>query len=78
MHMIKQEERGISGGHIPGQGTTGNRRLLREGELASLRDDPSNWLSNTKWSALKPYPNTKNGLNRFYLYTCAYAQTRKK
>lgn len=28
--------------------------LLEEGELSSPRDDP-NWLSKTKWSALKPY-----------------------
>lgn len=35
--------------------TTGNYRMLREGEIVLSREKHTSWFSNTKWSALKTY-----------------------
>lgn len=63
---------------------------LREGELASPRDDPPNQMSNTEWLALKHIH--KNRLRRLYssiclcihilvyvyVYTCVHVHTHIK
>lgn len=48
----------MEGGNLTGhhrQRTTGQPKMLRMEEVAFPRDEPSNWLPNTKRSALKSY-----------------------
>lgn len=54
------------------QRTTGTRRLLRKREIASPRDEPPKYLSNTKWSALETtLTATVSGFSwLFYVFIC--------
>lgn len=54
---------------------------LREGELASSRDEIPNWLSSAKWSPRNHiHTNNKYGLCRFYLYIylCVHTHTHRE
>lgn len=46
---------------------TGNSDIPRMGETVFSRDEHTNWLPNTRWSALKTYTGvTLNMLSRLY------------
>lgn len=59
------------------QGTTGNWWLPRAEEWATPRDEPSNWLPNTNWSALRPYTHNKQEWTQqvMFIILCVYTQT---
>lgn len=64
MLMCKGESpQGLS----PKQRNTGNCGILRAGETIFLRKEHNNWLSHTKWSALKTY--THPSMYVVYIYT---------
>ena len=58
----------------PTQLATGNGEKPRARKAVLTREDHTNWLSSTKWSALKIYIQViVYGLNRFYLGAYIYA-----
>lgn len=54
----------------PPKKTATKWHLVRE--INFFRDEPHNWLFNTKSFSLKPYTNSKNWLRRLYVCICAY------
>lgn len=46
------------------------RQLLKEGELASLMDEPPNWLMQNDQPRKTVYTNNKNRFSRLDLYIC--------
>lgn len=50
------------------QRTTGKKGMLLAGKIVFYREEHTNWLSNTKWLALRRYIQaTSYRLNRLYL-----------
>lgn len=64
-------------GPTPKQWATGSYWLLGDGELASFRDEPPNWLSKTEWLVLNhKYTNKKNGLSQaLVIFVRTYTHT---
>lgn len=51
--------------------------MLRKGEIAFLREEHDNWLSNIKWSALKAYTHLtlykqSQRIKNIHAYTYVY------
>lgn len=52
-------------GPTPKRRSTDNQRMLRFGEIVFSRDDPTDYLHNTNWEALKSHTQaTLNGVSK--------------
>jgi hypothetical protein len=49
--------------------------MLRVGEIVFPREEHTNWLSNTKWSVLKPYIYMSNMQTEQVIYRNIYVYT---